>query len=555
MKNKLVNKRNIIITLFLVFLFLRLFVSFSAELLTADTLKFLETSRNFPNHTLYNDQLYLLHPPFYPYTIHFFALIFHNEYIAAVFISLISSIITFFVLYNLFMMLSRNFNLTFFVLFFFTLSVELIISSRIALRESFVIMLTVSSIYFYIKGIKFEDKKSIVYAAIIGSVVAITSDHVVFLFPTLMLSYIFFNSKKSDFRKLIFPNLRYLILPLFFVLLFYGSWTFTKFYQYSNAEYYPNGYEGTPVNTQDLGLFQLISPQNFEDYEGTYITPGIMSTVKRLAFNFGYMFNIEPFSIPRGLNFTSMGYLLFSRHIVYMLVIYLPLALIAFFSILSIILDFTKTKQIYNNVGLYVILLFLIFVIPVTQKFASPRYIFTSYIFLYYLIGYGLVVLFQKKLKLQFRKIIPIITILLLLLVPFWYYYNNNFVFFNQNVVASQKTGDFINANIPKGANLMVQPGYAVKLIYLTDNKIVGLHHDPKKLPYLTDYYNISYMVTGRFFTEIRGLAKDSVEYVQSNPNEFELIATIEEDYTDFRPRESPASMDEVFIYKVKGRG
>ena len=118
MKNRLFNRRNIIIALFLVFLFLRLFVSFSAELLTADTLKFLETSKSFPNHTLYNDQLYLLHPPFYPYTIHFFALIFHNEYIAAVFISLISSIITFFVLYNLFMMLSRNFNLTFFVLLF-----------------------------------------------------------------------------------------------------------------------------------------------------------------------------------------------------------------------------------------------------------------------------------------------------------------------------------------------------------------------------------------------------------------------------------------------------
>jgi hypothetical protein len=274
-----------------------------------------------------------------------------------------------------------------------------------------------SSIYFYIKGVKFDDKKSVIYATVIGSILAITSDHVIFLFPALILSHVFFNSKHIDFKKFNFPGLMYLILPLLFVLMFYGTWTFIKFYQYSSAEYYPNGYEGTPINTQDLGLPQLISPQNFEDYEGTYIKPGIMSAVKRLGFNFGYMFNTEPFSIPRGLNFTTMEYLLFPRHIAYMFVIYLPLAIIALFSVLSIILDFIRTKQIYNNANLYVILLFLIFVIPVTQKFSSPRYTFASFIFLYYLIGYGFVLLFQKKWKLQLGKIIPIIVVLLLLLV------------------------------------------------------------------------------------------------------------------------------------------
>lgn len=550
------TSRNIIILLFLIFLFLRLFVSFPTELLTADNLKFFEASRNFPNHALYNDQLYLLHPPFYPYTIHFFTLIFQNEYIAAIFISIISSIITFFALYNFFMMLTRSFILTFFALFFLTLSSELIISSRIALRESFVIMLIISSIYFYVKGVKFDDKKSVAYATIIGSILAVTSDHVVFLFPALMLSYLFFNSKKPDFRKFFFPNLRYLILPLFFILLLYGSWTYIKFYQYSDVEYYPNGYEGTPVNTQDLGLFQLISPQNFDDYRGTYIKQGIISTLKRVAFNFGYMFNMEPFSIPRGLNFTTMQYLLHPRHTAYMFVIYLPLALIALFAFLHTILDFARTKQVHNNVNLFIIALLLVFAIPVTQKFASPRYILTSYIFLYYLISYGTVLLLQRKWKSQLHKIIPVTVVLLLLLVPFWHYHNNHFVFFTSSVVASQKTGDFINANIPKEANLMVQPGYAVKLIYLTGNKIVGLHHDPQRLDYLIDYYNISYIVFGRYYTwDALQLSRESAEYILNKPDKFRLVATVEEDYTQFRPRESPASTDEVYIYQVLGRG
>src|SRR3989338_2140426 len=140
-KKGIFTSRNIIILLFLVFLFLRLFVSFSTQLLTADTLKFLETSKNFPNHTLYNDQLYLQHPPFYPYTIHFFAQLLQDEYKAAVFISIISAVITFFVLYNLFMMLTGNFNITYLVLVFFSLSVGFINVSNALFREPLVIML------------------------------------------------------------------------------------------------------------------------------------------------------------------------------------------------------------------------------------------------------------------------------------------------------------------------------------------------------------------------------------------------------------------------------
>src|SRR3989338_7665663 len=97
----------------------------------------------------------------------------------------------------------------------------------------------------------------------------------------------------------------------------------------------------------------------------------------------------------------------------------------------------------------------------------------------------------------------------------------------------------------------MAQAGYTVNLIYLTDNGVIGLHHDPDKLPYLIDRYNISYIVTGKFYTEVRGLSRESVEYVQNNPDDFQLIATVQEDYSAFFVQEDKASRDEMYIYKV----
>jgi hypothetical protein len=547
------NRRNLMIVLFAAFLFLRLFVSSDSVLLSADHLKFMEAAKNFPSHSLYNNELYLLHPPLYPYAIYFFTIIFQDDYFAAVFISIISAVITFFILYHLFMMLTKTFTLTFFVLVFFTLSDSFILASRVALRESLLVMLIFSSLYFYIKGVKSDDRKSILFASVIGSILAITSDHVIFLIPALALSYVFFNRQKVDIVRLKFPNLGYIILPLLLISMLYGSWIFIKFYQYSNSEYYVNGYEGMPIITQDIGLMQVISPQNFDDYSGTSITPGILSNVKRILFNFGYMFNLQPFSVPQGLNFSTMEYLLFPKHIAYMLVIYFPLALIALYGFIYILKELIHTKQIYNNANLYMLGLFFIFVFPVTQKFASPRYILTAYILLFYLISFGFFILLEQRWKISLRsKIIPVVSILLLLLVPIYAYSNSNLVIFNKKIIGGQDTADFVNANIPEDAGIMAQPGYVVKLIYLTSNRVLGLHHDPERLPYLVNLYDVDYIVTGRFYTEVRGLSKNSVEYVSNNPDKFELIATINENYTEFYTEEDLASKDELYVYKIK---
>jgi hypothetical protein len=550
---KFFTQRNIIIILFVVFLFLRLFVSSPEQLLGGDNLKYLETSKQFPNHTFYNNQLYLLHPPFYPYTIHFFNLIFQEDHIASIFISLLSAIITFFVIYHLFMMITNNFSLTFFVLVFYTLSDSLIIAGQSALRESFLIMLIFVSLYFFVKGVKFADKKSLTIGTIVGSILAISSDHVILLIPALGLSYLFWNRKKVELFKFKFPNLRYIVIPLLVILLFYGSWTMVKYVQYSKYDFYPNGHSGIPLNTQKVNLLGTIDPQFFEDFEGSYVAPGFISVVKRMAFNFGYMFNIEPLSIPPGLDFRTMGFLLEPKHVVYMFVLYFPLAIIMLYGLYRLIKDLLKDRKIYNNVHLYILLLFGIFVFPITQSLASPRYVFPAYILFFYFIGLGIVMFFGKKSTVLRSKIIPIVSILLLLIIPFWLYANNNLVLLNEKVISSQNTGDFISANLPPDAGIMAQPGYSGKLNYLTNHRIFGLHPRPEKLDEVIEYFDVSYVVVGRYYTyDAYQLSRDSVEFIRNSPDKFELVATVMEDYSDFHAEGDPASTDEVWIYRIK---
>lgn len=549
------TKKIMLIALFAVFLFLRLFADSPNILLAADSLKFLDLAKHFPYHTLSNNQLYLLHAPFYPYAIHFVNLLIKEDHLAAIVINLVAACITFFVIYKFFMLLTKNFTVTFIALLFFTLSVDLIIASHKVTRESFVIMLLISAIYFYAKGIKLNDKKSIIASSIFGGILGVTTDHVIFLFPSFVLSYIFLNSKKISFRNLNFPNLKYAILPLAVTFLLYATWLGVRTYQYSIHEYYPAGLEGAPLKTEGFRLIALINPTYFEDFEPLdAIRSDFMSRLKHFAFSLGYIFNIEPFPIPRGLNFTTMKFLLFPRHIAYMFIIYLPLAIVAAYGFLSIFKNFTKTRRIHGNANLYVISLLLVFMFPITQRATSQRYIYPAYLFFFYVLAYGIVTLSRKidRFKKNARILTIVAVVLLLLSVPFSYYNNDNFVLSLKKIVTAQKTGEFVSKNIKKTDAIMAQPGYTYKLIYMADNRVISMPPSSKDLLPFIKYYNISYVVFGRYYTfDKYHYSADSAELIKNRPDKFKLIATLKEDYTKYVNPEDPASTDEVYVYEV----
>ena len=98
----------------------------------------------------------------------------------------------------------------------------------------------------------------------------------------------------------------------------------------------------------------------------------------------------------------------------------------------------------------------------------------------------------------------------------------------------------------------MTHIGYTTQLIYLTDNRIVGLYPVPEKLLSVISYYNISYIIFGKYYALDLGLSKNSAEFVMNNPDKFQHIATIKEEYPDeFYLNLIPNIKDEVYVYKV----
>ena len=142
----------------------------------------------------------------------------------------------------------------------------------------------------------------------------------------------------------------------------------------------------------------------------------------------------------------------------------------------------------------------------------------------------------------------------MLLLIPFWYYNNPNFVLFNKVIPSASNTAYYINNNLDSDGVIMAFPGYILKLIYQTNNKVVGSYPDPDDLPHLLDYYNVSYYIFGEYYTygQKDRFNLDTIEYVKNNPDKFELIATIQEDYSDFYDELDSKRADEIYIYKVK---
>lgn len=552
------TRKILLISLFVAFLFLRIFTSSNYNFLDGDHVRYLIMTENFPYHTTVNNQIDLNHGPMFSYAIYFFNLVFQQDYLAAIFLSLLSGAITLYILYRLFMLLTGNFYITFIVMVLFTLSVEFVLASKVGLKESFAVMVLVIPIYYYTKGVKFNNLKSIIAASIFGGIAALTVDQVIFLFPTFVLSYFFFNHKKPNIIKLHFPLLKYALLPIIVTFLFYSAWTGLKAYEYSINEYYPTA-DGNPVRTEGFGLMELLNPRYFSDYSAI-IPAGFSTRIRDYAYGLGYMFNIVPFVIPRGLNFTSMNYLLFPRHIVYMVVIYLPLALFALYGFVSALKGFIRTRKIYNNVSLYMLLVFLIFLFPLTQIQSSLRYFYIAFIFMFYFIAYGSFAFLEKlKVPQNSRKnkaYILVAAALLLLLIPYWYYNNSNFLYFNPKFVYAQNTADFLNQNIDKGETIMVQPGYNYQLQYLTGMRAVVFPPYAEDLFKFIDYYNASYIIFGKFITwEKYYYSRDSVDYILTHPEQFKPITTIDEDYDSIKVKlEMDAKMrpsDQVYIYKV----
>lgn len=549
MKSKLQNKRffnllniklnKILLSiLFLIFILLRMFSNSSFHYISGDEGKYLKLAKNFPYHILDNNQLFLQHPPFFPYLVHFFSLFF-EDYIAGTFISFASSIITFFIIYNLFMFLTNNYYLTIFTLIFYTLSYNNIFFAGIVYKESFMVMLFMLAIFLYLKGLKNYNKKTLLLSGFIGAIASLTTDQVIFLVFSFIAAYFMFRDNKT--------SRTYALLPIIIISIVYISWLSVRVYVYTNSDYYPAGVDGIVVNTKNFGLNQILSTNFFD--ESSAIVEMKRSDLVHYLFVFGYMFNMLPFTIPLGINREVLPSLI-SANFFAKIFFYTLIAAIFLYGIIITTRKITlifSTKRTKNHYNIYILLVFLIFIYPITYWLSSPRMVLTSVIMMGYFISLGLYYLLGYE---NIKKFLIVVIILLIIWTPFWLYENKNFLFSQKLLTEVGNTGKYIESLQKDG--VMTQVGYSPDLNYITSKRYISMPHDSSNLDFLIKFYNINYLLYGNHYwaSFSEGEQKivynyKTIKYIREHPEKYKLLKTIREEYgTADKP-------DEIYVYEV----
>src|SRR3989338_1652911 len=522
------NRKLMVALVFAVFIMLRLFVNSPNYFIGGDDAKYLELAKNFPSHTLDNKQLFLLHGPIYPYAIHFLRYLF-EDYKAGIIISLLSSIVTFFVLYKLIMLLTKNFRIALVTLALFSLSAENIFFSNYVQKEAFMLMLFSLSIYFYAKGL-ILDRKNMHIAAFFGAITALTTDHVVFLIASFIAAYIIFRNDKIKLRQA--------LIPVVLTIIFYSFILITRVYVYTHNGYYPTGVDGVIEKVSDFGARQIFAPAFFpETMELVFSKSSILVNA---LFIFGYMFNIVPFIIPSALNRNTIGTLFSDNMTLFFTIIKLAIYLALFFFFIYGIYHLfnqLKNKKTKNNANLFMLFIFLFFMFPVTQRITTIRMVLMATIPLYYFIAFGIdKISFSNSL----RKYFSFIMIIILLASPiYWVFNNRNFILANGKLVEAGNTAVFLNS-LP-GEGVISQVGYSPELNYQTGKRIITIPSDPANLYWILKEYKISYLLYGqRYWEKFSENNKgsvfnyDTINHIRENPQKFRLLKVIEEDYGSF---------------------
>jgi len=526
MLNKNAKKEHaLLIAIFIVFVFLRLFSHSHYFFVSGDQGKYLGAAENFPDNVLFNKQLLLSQRPLYSYLIHFMGLFF-EDHIAGMVISLLSAAVTFIIVYKLSIFISGNKQIAFFALILFSISSIFIGMSSNVFKESLSTMLILATIYNYIKFLKLNSFPDMVYSSIFGILSGFASDYSLFLIPSLIVIYCFFKGK---------TRLWVAAIPLLIVILAYSSWLGVRMITYMSHDYFPAAWDGTVVRTEEWGLRQLISDHYFPEME-KYVPFGISLDPLHYVYPVLYMADLVIAPWPDGLRFSTIG-TLFSKEFVLQLLIYLLLFIFAFYSVCSMTFRVIRKKSWHDSV-LLTLLLFLIFLVPLHQKIVSTRYTLTSIIFLFILISYGLYEIMRRfRLESAHRNLISLIIVLLLVYLPFYYLNSPYFIFSKEKIVQGHKAAEFLN-QLPKDG-VMAQIGYTPELAYLSSKRVIALAINPEDMMKIVDMFGINYFVYGESYyipysksaDGSRIINYDAIKYLAEHPEQFRLIKVIEETY------------------------
>ncbi len=519
--------------IFAVFLILRLFSLTPYFFIQGgDDARYLALAQSFPSHLLDNNQFYITHPPLFSWIVAVFSFVF-EDYIAGILVSLLSSIASFFLIYAIFKKVASSVYVALTVVLLYSISPFFISIATLVSKESLALMLFLLTIHYFISFVEERSAKAGLIASVFGALHAMTTDHTLLLIPALVLTAFFFSRKKVSWGVLI---------PIFVTVVFYLIWIGIRVYVYTHYEYYPAAMDGTPVSTEGWGVRELLSPHYFDE---KYVPFGIVFELTHYLYPIFYMLNVQFFPWPHSLTFQTIG-TLFSLKLLPQLLIYAGLVGTAIIGIVAIFNDAVKSG-FKRNALLWMLVMFAIFFAPAAQILTSTRYVQIANIFLYGIIGLGIVSFFravkqEKRLRLHFAAAVGMC---LILLIPY-VIHNHYFMLTKEKIVELRKTAPFIQG-LPKDG-IMAQFGYSPELNYLTTKRVMTLPESVEDLSPI-DLFNISYVLYGEYYLDTFETGKmfnyDIIDYIRKHPERFKLLAVVEERY---EPRERP---DHIYIYEV----
>ncbi len=521
MADRAVRDKIIIGLLFLAFLAPRIFVASPYYFVSMDEAKYLGLARNFPAHTLFNRQLFVVHPPIFPYLIRFFTPAL-PDHTAGITVSLLASLLSFFLLLKLFRLFDKSFRWIVFALVILTVSPLHIPTSRVVYKDSLFFALFLSSLYSYLRGLLRSRPAWLLAAGIFGGAGCLTSDLGVYLFPCFLLGYFVFRKRDEASRQVDWK-----IMAATFALAFlpYLAWLGVRYVIFSNNLYYPAGVDGTLEYVRDFTARRLFTPRYFP------------LTAKMFDFSFdpthlslhGNVYPLEPL-----VNLPGFIYGAF----------YLVAAVTA---LLTIIGAFVKGGM-KENPAFFFSLLLVLFALPVVLH-PEPRFLFPILLPMIYLFAEAIAKLTSRTPRLN--GCLAWGTVALLLILGAAYLSGHRYpVFTLEKEVESFRTAEFLEGL--SGEGVMAQVGYPPELAYLTGKRVTALPPSPEKLDELIRLFEIDYLVYGGHYwapVERGSTANvwcyETIRHIRQNPDRYPLLEIIEEEY---RSRRWP---DRIFIHAV----
>jgi hypothetical protein len=519
-----------LLLLVLFFVIIKSFTPYPYHFITMDEPKYLTLVKNFPHYFIFNKNFCLDYPPFYPFVIKIFSMVF-PDYIAGLLVSQLSALGCLIMSIFLLKLFKVEKRIIYTTTIFLSFSWLLYYWSNLIYKEIFFTFLILSLFYFLFKSMETSQKKYIFISSLFGLFAAFTTDLIVFAFPVIIAG-IFFYWNRCRIKKIS------LLIPGIVTFVGYGIWLLIRLWFYTHYTYYPIGVDGIIENVSKFNFMSIITPRDFH-----YTKQLTHASISFSPFNYiKYIGSIINFIPPFHISFYRISKLKF---IILILFIYLP---ILFLIIRGIVISLKNKEWI----GIFLFILLLFFISPVVYGISSPRFSIASAISMAYFFAKGFPII-EKKIYLKiFRVILPIFLVLFLF---YWIFKNPYFILSLKKKVNLQKAGNFLNTLPANG--VMAEFGDPPSLAYLTNKRIIGLPFDTSQIEKQVKLFKIKYVIFNETQKnkkfEIAPIYLNTINYIKNNSKKFKLLTVINEGtkkYMEIGKVKIPKS--KVFIYETK---